>query len=400
MLKLLYMNPLLNPFSPGAGTPPPALAGRSQILTKAEITLARVKAGRFEKSFLLVGLKGVGKTVLLYKIEEIAKQNSYKTIMIEAREDKSFIELLVPYLRQLLFSLDTKKKVNYKLKKAYKVLKSFVLKIDLEGKFELGVDIDPERGVADSGDLETDLTQLFIALGEAVQAQSTAIAIIIDEMQYLNKEELSSLLMAVHKINQKSLPLIVVGAGLPQLLSKAGNAKSYAERLFDYPEVGSLNDKDAKKALQDPVKTEGVMFTKDALNKILETTQRYPYFLQEWGYRSWLSAKKTPITLENVNVATNKAIESLDQNFFRVRFNRLTPKEKKYLLAMAKLGEGIHKSGEIAKTLNTTAQSMAPIRSNLIKKGIIFSPSHGDTQFTVPLFTDFMKRTKKLEKNF
>ena len=247
------MNPLLNPFSPGAGTPPPELAGRTDILEKAEIALARIIAKRAEKSFLLVGLRGVGKTVLLHKIEELASTSGYKPIMIECRENKSLAELLVPYLRQLLFSLDIEAMVSDKVKRAYRVLKSFVLKINPSGNFELGLDIDPERGTADSGDLEIDLAQLFVVLGEAAQDRSTAIAIIIDEMQYLNDEELGSLIMAVHQINQKSLPLIVIGAGLPQLLGKAGNAKSYAERLFDYPEVGPLDVEDAKIALQGPM---------------------------------------------------------------------------------------------------------------------------------------------------
>ncbi|MEK7141579.1 MAG: ATP-binding protein, partial [Patescibacteria group bacterium] len=268
------MKAVLNPFSPGAGSPPPELAGRSEILEKAMVALARIKAGRSEKSFLLVGLRGVGKTVLLHKISEVAEENGYKPLMIEAREDKSLSELLIPYLRQLLFSLDIGKSVSEKVKRATRILKSFMLKVNPNGAVEFGLDIDPEKGTADSGDLETDLSQLFIALGEAAQDRSTAIAIIVDEMQYLNDEELSSLIMAVHKITQKSLPLIVIGAGLPQLLGKAGNAKSYAERLFDYPEVGPLENDDAKLALQGPVNAQHVLFSDDALNEILRVTEK------------------------------------------------------------------------------------------------------------------------------
>lgn len=398
MLILLYMDEVANPFSPGAGSPPPELAGRSEILKKALVSLGRIKARKSEKSFFLVGLRGVGKTVLLHKVEEIAENNGYKALMIEATEDKSLSELLIPYLRTLLFSLDAGKMVSEKVKRAVRVLKSFVLKVNPNGAVEFGLDIDPEKGTADSGDLEADLTQLFIALGEAALDRSTAIAIIIDEIQYLDDEELSSLIMAIHKITQKSLPLILIGAGLPQLYGKAGNAKSYAERLFDYPSVGPLSDADAKLALQEPVKRQHVRFSDEALDEILRVTERYPYFIQEWGYQSWNTAEKSPISLSIVKKATDESIKRLDKSFFRVRFDRLTPKEKEYLRAMAELGPGPHRSGDIAELLNVGVQSVAPFRSSLISKGMIYSPAHGDTEFTVPLFVDFMKRTMPLPK--
>ena len=386
------MDPLRNPFSPGAGSPPPELAGRSDVLGKAMIALARIKRGRSEKSLLLIGLRGVGKTVLLHKISELAEQEGYKALMIEANENKPLPELLIPYLRQLLFSLDTGEMISTKVKRALRVLKSFGLKVKPDGEIEFGLDIDPERGAADSGDLEADLAQLFIALGEAAQDRHTAIAIIIDEMQYLQEEELSSLIMAVHKISQKSLPLILIGAGLPQLRGKAGNAKSYAERLFDYPEIGQLADEDAKQALQGPAKAEDAVFAEDALEEILCKTEKYPYFLQEWGYQSWNSADESLISIDDVRHATRDSIERLDKNFFRVRFDRLTPKEREYLRAMAELGFGAHRSGDIASKLGMEVQRVAPLRNNLIRKGMIYSPAHGDTDFTVPLFGEFMKR--------
>lgn len=386
------MNPLQNPFSPGAGSPPPELAGRSEILDKAMMALARIKRGRSEKSLLLIGLRGVGKTVLLHKISELAEEQGYKALMIEANENKELPELLIPYLRQLLFSIDKGEMVNAKVKRALRVLKSFGMKIKPNGEIEIGLDIDPEKGVADSGDLEADLAQLFIVLGEAAKDRGTAIAIIIDEMQYLQEEELSSLIMAVHKVSQKSLPLILIGAGLPQLRGKAGNAKSYAERLFDYPEVGPLADEDARLALQEPVQAEGASFSKEALEEILHITKKYPYFIQEWGYQSWNNASVSPIMLDVVKDATEKSIARLDQNFFRVRFDRLTPKEKEYLRAMADLGPDAHRSGDIANKLGMEVQRVAPLRNNLIRKGMVYSPAHGDTEFTVPLFGDFMKR--------
>lgn len=386
------MDSLLNPFSPGAGSPPPELAGRSETLDKAMTALARIKRGRSEKSLLLIGLRGVGKTVLLHRISELAEKEGYRALMIEANENKPLPELLIPYLRQLLFSLDAGEMVSAKVKRALRVLKSFGMKVKPDGEIEFGLDIDPEKGAADSGDLEADLTQLFVVLGEAARDRSTAIAIIIDEMQYLQEKELSSLIMAVHKISQRSLPLILIGAGLPQLRGKAGNAKSYAERLFDYPEIGQLTDNDAKRALQGPAQAENATFSEGALNEILRKTEKYPYFLQEWGYQAWNSASKSPISIGDVKHATEKSIERLDKNFFRVRFDRLTPKEREYLRAMAELGSGAHRSGDIASKLGVEVQRVAPLRNNLIRKGMVYSPAHGDTDFTVPLFGEFMKR--------
>ena len=388
------MDPLHNPFSPGAGTPPPELAGRDDILKQALMALARIKKGRAEKSVLLIGLRGVGKTVLLHKISEMAKEQGYKAVMIEAHENKSLPALLLPYLRQVLFALDKGEMVSAKVKRGLRVLKSFIggLRVKIN-EIEFGLDIDAEKGAADSGDLEADLAEVFIALGEAAQDRHTAIAIIIDELQYLSEEELSSLIMAVHKVSQKSLPLVVIGAGLPQLVGKAGRSKSYAERLFDYPVVGPLKKEDAKKALQEPALSEGVSFTNDALDEIARVTEGYPYFLQEWGYQAWNIAEKSPIELDVIKRATKASITRLDQSFFRVRLDRLTPREKDYLRALAELGADPQRSGDIAEKLGVEVNRVAPLRNGLIKKGMIYSPAHGDTAFTVPLFEAFMKRT-------
>jgi hypothetical protein len=389
------MNPLRNPFSPGAGTPPPELAGREAILDQALLTLARVRQGRSEKSMLLVGLRGTGKTVLLNEISRRAEQNGYQVIAIEAYEKKSLPELLLPELRRVLFSLDAGGKISTKVKRALRVLKSFVSSVKLTIKInevDFGVGIEREMGTADSGDLESDLAQVFMALGEAAQDRDTAIAIIFDELQYLSEDELGSLIMAEHKVSQKALPVVVIGAGLPQLVGKAGRAKSYAERLFDYPEIGPLKKEDAKLALQLPVQKEGASFTEEALNEIIRITECYPYFIQEWGYHAWNLANDSPIDIDIVEQATKAAIHRLDQNFFRVRFDRLTPREKEYLRALAELGGSQQRSGEIANLLSIDVQSAAPIRNNLIKKGMIYSPNHGDTAFTVPLFEGFMKR--------
>jgi AAA+ ATPase superfamily predicted ATPase len=387
------MDPLQNPFSPGAGSPPPELAGRKNILDKSKIVLGRLKAGKPEKSFLLVGLRGVGKTVLLNEINKYAKDADFKSILIEAHEGKSLAALLIPPLRQVLFSLDRTQNINQKVKRGFRVLKSFLDGVKIKfSDIEISLDIDPELGSADSGDLESDLPILLEAIAEAAEARGTAIAIIIDEIQYLSEKEFSALIMAIHKISQRQLPLLLVGAGLPQLVGLAGRSKSYAERLFDYPKIGPLNRTDAILALQEPVKDQGANFTDDALDEIILKTEGYPYFLQEWGYHSWNLATGKTIDLDTVKKATKVSLERLDESFFRVRFDRLTPSEKKYLLVLAEFGSGSHRSGDIAEKLDVKPQSVAPTRNNLIKKGMIHSPSYGDTEFTVPLFDDFMRR--------
>jgi hypothetical protein len=379
------MNPLYNPFSPGAGTPPPELAGRKDITDGALLALERIKRGRSEKSLMLVGLRGVGKTVLLNRISNIAENHGYKVAMIEAHENKELATLLYPNIRKVLFALDRGENISAKVKYSLRVLKSFVSNVK--------INIDPEKGTADSGDLESDLTQLLVAVGEAAQDRKTAVALIIDELQYVTEVELSSLIMAVHKVSQLSLPLIVVGAGLPQLVGNAGKAKSYAERLFSFPIIGPLTVAEARRALQEPVFKENVKFSDEALDEIVRVTQGYPYFIQEWGYQSWNLADSSPITLETVKQATEVSISRLDESFFRVRFDRLTPREKQYLRALAELGPETQRSADIAEKIGLAINRLAPVRNGLIKKGMIYSPAYGDTAFTVPLFDEFMKRT-------
>lgn len=387
------MDALQNPFSPGAGSPPPELAGRAQILEQARIALGRIKAGRPERSLLLVGLRGVGKTVLLNRIRELAEETGYRAVFIEAHESKPLPALLLPHLRQLLIALDRMAAVSEKAKRGLRVLKSFFDGVKLKYQdIEIGIDVDAEPGAADSGDLEADLSALFLAVGEAAADRGAAVALIIDEMQYLSEDELSALIMAMHQISQRQLPMLLIGAGLPQLVALAGRAKSYAERLFQFPEVGALQPHDAAAALQEPVMEQDVRFEEAALDAIIAQTQGYPYFLQEWGYQAWNLADGSPIGVDVVARTTEESIRRLDTNFFRVRFDRLTPREKQYLRALADLGEGPQRSGDIAERLRVKVQSVAPIRNSLIKKGMIYSPAHGDTAFTVPLFGDFMKR--------
>lgn len=387
------MDAIKNPFSPGAGSPPPELVGRAGILEQARILLGRIQARRPEKSILLTGLRGVGKTVLLNEIERLALKSGYHTIAVEAHEDKSLAALLVPPLRKLLYELDRAAGAGNKAKRALAVLKGFMngVKVSL-GDLEIGLDIDPEKGAADSGDLESDLPNLLVAVAEAAEERKTAVALLIDELQYFDTKELSALIMAMHKMQQRQLPMLLLGAGLPILPGLAGESKSYAERLFSFPDIGALSEADAIKALQDPTRLAGVEFETAAAKTIYRWTQGYPYFLQEWGYQSWNRAESSPITARVVKAATTTVIERLDQNFFRVRFERLTPGEKRFLRAMAGLGAGPHRSGDIADALDVKIGSLGPVRANLINKGMIYSPAHGDMAFTVPLFDEFMLR--------
>jgi AAA ATPase domain len=342
---------------------------------------------------LLTGLRGVGKTVLLNEIEHLATAQAYRTIAIEAHEGKPLGPLLAPHLRRILFELDRIAKVGDKVKRGLAVLRSFVggLKLTVHD-VAVSLDIEPETGTADSGDLEIDLPNLIAAIGEAAEDRKSSLAIFIDEIQYFNQKELGALIMAMHKVQQRQLPIVLLGAGLPILPGLAGESKSYAERLFSFPDVGALSASDAAKALQDPAHAAGVDFESTALDEVYRLTKGFPYFVQEWGYQTWNLAVSSPITKQIVKRATATVIPRLDQNFFRVRYDRLTPGEKNFLRAMAELGPGAQRTGDIADALGVKVTGLGPVRARLIKKGMIYSPAHGDMAFTVPLFNEFMIR--------
>jgi hypothetical protein len=387
------VDPIRNPYSPGAGTPPPELAGRDDLREQVRIALERVRAGRSTNSVLMVGLRGVGKTVLLDRIRDDAESAGIQTLRAEAPERRSLPAILAPELRQALLRLSQNEKARELARRALRGLAGFVgsLKVKYDD-IEVGLDLAPEPGLADNGDLERDLQALLEVVGAAAAQVDTAFAMFIDEMQYVEEVQLAALISALHRTAQRQLPVVLVGAGLPQLPGRMGSAKSYAERLFDFPEIGPLSPADAAVALVNPARAEGVEFEPNALTKIIEATEGYPYFLQEWGKHCWAAAHESPITAEDVETASETAIAALDESFFRVRFDRLTPSEKKYLRGMAQLGQGPHRSGDIAHELSRGVQSVAPTRSKLIAKGMIWSPSHGDTAFTVPLFDEFMLR--------
>lgn len=385
------MDPVRNPFAPGAGSQPPELAGRQAIIEDARIAIDRALLCKSSRSQMFLGLRGVGKTVLLNAVETMAKDRGHFTSIIEAPENKSLGEQLLPRVHQVLRKLSMADNAKAKAYDALRALRSFASVF----KFEYGdvaIAVDPEVGVADSGELENDLPELFMRIGEAAKAAGKGWTLLIDEVQYLNQKDLAALIVSLHKINQASLPVLFFGAGLPQVAALSGEAKSYAERLFHYPDVGALSEEDAKAAIRQPVNEEGAAIDEAALSEIYLKTKGYPYFLQEWGHQSWNLAVGNTITFNDARQAEIMTLKRLDEGFFKVRFDRLTPKEREYVIAMAKLGSGPYRSSDIADALGETAQSLGPRRAQIISKGMIYSPSHGDIAFTVPMFNDYLIR--------
>lgn len=385
------MDPVRNPFAPGAGSQPPELAGREEIITTAEIALQRILLGRPAQSQMLLGLRGVGKTVLLNRIEQIAEKLNYLTSFIEAPEDRTLVDLLYPKIHQVLRKLSLFENAKTATHSAMRALRSFasVFKISM-GDFE--VSVDPEPGVADSGNLEYDITELFFKVGEAAKAAGRGWVLLIDEVQYLSPAELGALIVAIHRINQKALPVLLFGAGLPAVAALSGDAKSYAERLFIYPKIDALNKLDAANAIRQPIEDEGESIDEDVLDKIVDLTQGYPYFLQEWGFQVWNASIQSPIGIDCIQAAEKEALRRLDQGFFKVRIDRLTPKEREYVIAMAQLGAGPYRSAEVADKLGEKLTTLGPRRAQIIAKGMIYSPAYGDIAFTVPMFDEYLKR--------
>lgn len=384
------MDPTRNPFAPGAGARPPELAGREAIIEAARIAIERIARGRQEKSQMLLGLRGVGKTVLLNQIAQIAEDSGAIVVPLEAPEGQRLAAYLAPALKGVLLRLSRVEQARDLAQRALGVLRGFASAFTVSIG-EVDISITPET-LADSGNLEVDLPELMGCVGKAAQAARKSVVILLDEVQYLAEEDLRGLIVAMHRIAQRGWPVILFGAGLPQVAALAGEAKSYAERLFDYPEVGPLSEMAARSALLEPIEDEGESISEAALERVLGITEGYPYFLQEWGKHSWNTAATSPITETDVEQASNLATEALDRSFFRVRFDRLTPREQDYLRAMASLGPGPHRSGDIAEALNISVQTAGPLRSGLIRKGMIWSPAHGQTAFTVPMFDAFMVR--------
>lgn len=385
------MDAVRNPFAPGAGTQPPALVGRDPVIDNARIALQRILQGRHDKSQILLGLRGTGKTVLLNRIEQLAETHHHVTSFIEAPESHTLAELLYPRIHQVLRKFSMSESAKHHAHNAMRALRSFASVFEVRmGDFSLSVD--PETGIADSGNLEFDLSDLFIRIGETAKADGRAWTLLIDEVQYLAEDELAALIVAVHRVNQKQLPVMFFGAGLPQIAALSGDAKSYAERLFDFPTIGALPPDVAATAIRRPIEEEGEQIDRAAVQAIVSQTHGYPYFLQEWGYQAWNIAEASPIDTDDIEAASARALKRLDNGFFRVRFDRLTPKEREYVMAMSRLGDGPYRSADVADELGEQLQSLAPRRAKIINKGMIYSPGHGDIDFTVPMFDDYLRR--------
>ncbi len=385
------MDPVRNPFSPGAGARPPALVGREREIEAMDIALQRLRLGRDGRSAMLTGLRGVGKTVLLNEFELLADARGYFHEHLEVGEDGDLPPRLAAAFRRVLLSMDARRRIGERVVRALGVLKAFT--IGLPGGPELSIDVDAVHGPADSGDLATDLAGLFVELGEVARDHDTGVLITIDELHYVKRATLEALVMGVHRATQLALPITVAGAGLPSLAALTGEAKSYAERVFTFPVIDSLTGDQPRQALEVPVADEGVRWNAGALDRLVEVTRGYPYFLQEFGKQAWDAAEGLArITLDDVERSIPVATAELDDGFFRVRTGRTSDPERAYLRAMAELGPGPVRSVEVATLLGKKATALGPTRDGLLKKALCYSPRWGEIDFTVPLFDAFMRR--------
>lgn len=377
-----------NPFAPGAGCLPPALVGRDKILEEADILFTRALAGLSSKSMLLHGLRGVGKTVLLLQMGAMAKKRGYHVISHESQDGVGIMPSLVQSLKRVLYDM----KQGDKVKHALMVLCSFIKTIRICG-VELGVDIAP--GYADSGNVEQDCVDVFVAVGEAAKERNTGVALVIDEIHMMNRKDFGILIMVMHKMQQLQLPVVMIAAGLPILMRLAGEAKTYAERLFSMPSIGHLSESQSAEALAAPMLTKGIKIDPKALEFIYHQTQGYPYFLQEWGANIWNVATGSCIDLNDAYKASSVVQKCLDETFYRMRYERLTPKEKDFMFAMAELHSEVVSMTDLSKHMRIRVSSLSTIRERLIVKGMIYSPSRGFISYSVPLFGGFMLRIKR-----
>ncbi len=394
--KALGMRPHDNPYTPNAGARPPALVGRDDQLESFEILLDRLRHGHTEQSMLITGLRGVGKTVLLTSFEERARERGWTTVEAEITKATKFGTRMAQLARRALLQLAPRARWKERAAQAAAVLKSFQITMASDGNLGAAFDIDAAEGFADSGQLDEDLTDLLLALGEASEEQESGVVFLIDEVHFLAADELEALIAALHKTVQRQLPITFVGAGLPQLPRLAGEAKSYAERLFKFPEIGRLSKADATRALVDPAAKLGVAFEDAAVKSIVDYTEGYPYFLQEYGNVLWNLVGAAPVTAADVEDARDAVEAKLDGGFFRVRAERTTELELRYMRAMAELGQAPQQAKDVAALLDRSSAQMGPTRSRLIDKGLLYTPGHGLAAFTVPQFDRFMRRTYQL----
>lgn len=391
------MKALTNPYTPNAGAEPLAVVGRDDQLESFDLLLARIEAGRTEQSMIITGLRGVGKTVLLgqFRTKALAREWVAVEVEVSKNDETEFRREMATRLRTALFELSPKAKWTDRFKHAAAVLKSFTISLDATGAWSAGLDIEAAQGFADHANLSLDLTDVFMAIGQAAAEHGHGVVLLFDEVQFLTKQQLEALIQALHKMVQRKLPITMVGAGLPQIAELAGDAKSYAERLFKFPSIGNLDPADARAALARPAHDEGVTYSETALSEAVAITGGYPYFLQELGYAVWTVAAGPEITAEDITTAVPAYEAKLDQSFFRVRLDRATELQRAYLRAMAQLGSQPQKAADVADVMGRperTSQNLAPTRAELINMGLLYTPEHGYAAFTVPHFDQFILR--------
>lgn len=389
------MDPLRNPYRPGGGRRPPALVGRDREIRDFEIALQRFEIGDDDRSQLLYGLRGVGKTVLLGEFHRIAEARNWPCHAIEISERVNFAKEIANLARKALLQLSAREKLGDLVRRGLAVLRSFQIRYQLPEGPEVAFGLEPALGVADYGSLHGDISDLLVAVGRAAQPRGSGAVFTVDEFQFLPAEEMEALIVALHRISQEGLPVLFVGAGLPSLPGKVGDARSYAERLFEFRRINSLGPDEARLALARPATERGVRWTEAALDAVVRRTRGYPYFLQAFGRHCWKAASGTEITDEDVARATRDAIRSLDDGFFQVRYDRATPAGHRYLEAMAALGPGPYPSRDVAARLKRRPNQVSPQRDALIRLGLCYAPRHGEIAFTVPLFDEFVRRTSE-----
>jgi AAA ATPase domain len=392
--NLLPVKALTNPYTPNAGAEPQAVVGRDDQLESFDLLLARIEAGRTEQSMIITGLRGVGKTVLLgqFRTKALAREWVVVELEVSKNEEAEFRRDLATRLRTALFELSPKARWTDRFKHAAAVLKSFTVSVDAAGTWSAGLDIEAAEGFADHANLALDLTDVFLAVGQAAAERGRGVVLLFDEVQFLTKQQLEALIEALHKMVQRKLPITMVAAGLPQIAELAGDAKSYAERLFKFPAIGNLSPEDAKAALSRPAEDAGAHYSSDALDQAVAITGGYPYFLQELGYAVWTVADGPEITAEDIVATVPSYQAKLDESFFRVRLDRATELQRAYLRAMAQLGPEPHKASDVAEAMKRTSQNLAPTRAELINMGLLYTPEHGYAAFTVPQFDKFILR--------
>lgn len=384
----------LNPFSPNAGSRPPELVGRDDVLGDVQTMVERLPRRLSVQSMLLTGIRGVGKTVLLNEIARRCESGVVFPIYLEATDDRSLAEMLASPLRMTLLKLDRMVKTKDVVRKGMCGLRNFLGKLNVNyGDF--GIELEPMLGLSDSGDLQSDLIDLFVAVAEAAADNGNGVLLLIDEVQYLSEKELGALVMAMHRLQQLSLPMAMIGAGLPTLPGLTGNAKSYAERLFVFSEIGALSKENSIRAIRVPLSSANVRIEDDAVDFVFERSGGYPYFIQEWGFQLWNFVREEPITLNDARCVDLSVTEKLDRSFFRVRMERLTNAEKMLLFALIEMPGIVYKLSDVAEKMAVNVRALSPRRSSLIEKGMIYSPRTGEIAFTVPLFAEYLSRQRK-----